>query len=195
MQNGGKTMNHEGTKIIETERLLLRPFDRDDTNNVYHNWAKDNRVTRYLTWPTHESTNVTQKVLESWIEQYTNKSFYQWAIVYKNNNQAIGSISVVSIDETIEAMEIGYCIGYDYWNMGITTEAFKALISYLFDEVKCNRISARHDINNPSSGYVMKKCGLKPEGIQLQAGKNNIGICDIATYGIIRSHYLESKNT
>jgi len=35
----------------------------------------------------------------------------------------------------------------------------------------------------------MKKCGLKPEGIQLQAGKNNLGIGDIATYGIIREHF------
>jgi len=190
---GGYAMQHEGTKVLTTNRLVLRPFELNDTTAVYQNWANDSRVTKYLTWPTHQSENITHKVLESWVEQYAISNFYQWAIVYENK-KPIGSISVVGIDEGTEAMEIGYCIGYDYWNKGVTTEAFQAVIRFLFDEVKCNRISARHDINNPGSGHVMLKCGLKPEGIQLQAGKNNVGICDIATYGIIKSHYLQSNN-
>jgi len=186
-------MKHRGTSVLEKGRLLLRPFDKKDVKEMYQNWANDDRVTRYLTWPTHKCIDITNKVIESWIEQYHNLNYYQWAIVYKENNQVIGSISVVGIDESIEATEIGYCIGYDYWNKGITTEAFSMVISFLFDEVNCNRISARHDVNNPVSGNVMKKCGLKPEGIQLQAGKNNTGVCDIATYGIIRNHYLQTK--
>ncbi len=125
-------MRHVGTKILESERLLLRPFDKKDVNETYQNWANDDRVTRYLTWPTHNSIDITHKVIESWLEQYDNLNYYQWAMVYKKNNQVIGSISVVGIDESIEVMEIGYCIGCDYWNRGITTEAFNKVISFLF---------------------------------------------------------------
>ena len=46
---GGKCeMNHLGTKILETERLVLRPFKETDVENMYHNWASNNIVTKLL---------------------------------------------------------------------------------------------------------------------------------------------------
>ena len=45
------------------------------------------------------------------------------------------------------------------------TEALTAVIRYLFDEVKMHRILAKHDVDNPASGKVMQKCGMKREGI------------------------------
>lgn len=69
------------------------------------------------------------------------------------------------------------------------TEAFKEVIRFLFEEVGVNRICATHDVNNPHSGDVMKKCGLKFEGILRDGGKNNQGIIDIATYAILKKDY------
>lgn len=182
-----------GTLVLETERLILRPFKVSDAADLFHNWASDNNVTRYLTWPTHSSMDVTKMVIKSWIDQYEDLRFYQWCIEYKENHQAIGSISVVELNENIDGAEIGYCIGVNYWNQGITAEACKAVIEFLFEQVECNRISAKHDINNPNSGKVMKKCGMKYEGTLLQAGRNNLGICDLAVYGLIRKHYYEGR--
>ena len=34
-------MEHKGTKIIETERLLLRPFQIEDAEFMFRNWASD----------------------------------------------------------------------------------------------------------------------------------------------------------
>ncbi len=66
-------------------------------------------------------------------------------------------------------------------------------IKFLFKEVACNRIFARHDVHNPNSGKVMKKSGLLYEGTLLEAGKNNTGICDMAVYGITRNVYSMEK--
>ena len=183
-------MNHLGVIFMETERLILRPFKESDVADVYNNWTSDDKVTQYLTWPTHKSMEVTKMLVDLWISESEKLQNYQWCIVYKENQQAIGNISVVDLDENIEAVEIGYCIGAAYWQKGITTEAFKAVIRFLFEEVGCNRISARHDISNPSSGAVMKKSGLEYEGTLLQAGKNNTGICDVAIYGITKQMYF-----
>ena len=38
-------MNHLGTKIIETERLILRPFTEEDAEAMFRNWASDSEVT------------------------------------------------------------------------------------------------------------------------------------------------------
>ena len=46
-------MKHQGTKELETPRLLLRRFTLDDAEAIYRNWCSDEDVTKYLTWPTH----------------------------------------------------------------------------------------------------------------------------------------------
>ena len=62
-----------------------------------------------------------------------------------------------------------------------------AVLDHLFDAVGLNRVAAYHDANNPRSGRVMEKAGMKYEGILRQAGKNNSGICDKVCRAVIRS--------
>lgn len=120
------------------------------------------KVTKYLFWPAYTSVDDAEKTLREWIFTYQNSSFYQWAIVPKDLNEPIGSISVVGMDEKTETMEIGYCIGRKWWHQGITAEALKAVVDFLFDQVKANRTQARHDVNNQ-------------------------GLCDVSYYVVLRS--------
>ncbi|HZK55225.1 MAG TPA: GNAT family protein [Desulfosporosinus sp.] len=60
---------------------------------------------------------------------------------------------------------------------------------FLFDEVKVNRIESQHNPNNPNSGKVMVKCGLKYEGILRQADFSNRGIVDAAIYSLLSNEY------
>ncbi|MCM8711787.1 GNAT family N-acetyltransferase [Clostridium sp. SYSU_GA19001] len=178
-------MKNLGTKTIETKRLILRKFTLSDAEDMYKNWASDDEVTKFLTWPSHSDVEVSRKVIDTWIKGYSDDKNYQWCIELKSTGEAIGSIGVVDYKENIKAVEIGYCIGRKYWNQGITSEALKALIEFFFEEVGVNRIESRHDPLNPNSGKVMLKCGLKYEGTRIKAGRNNTGICDVAMYGII----------
>lgn len=179
-------MKHLGTKKIETERLILRRFTLDDTEAMYKNWASDDEVTKYLIWPTHSNIDVTRMVLEDWVKSYENDDSYQWAIVPKDINEPIGSISVVAKDDEAEMVHIGYCIGRKYWHKGITSEALKALIDFFFNEVGVKCIESRHDPRNPHSGDVMKKCGMIYKGTKKDSDRNNQGICDASYYAITR---------
>lgn len=187
-------MKHLGTTRIETERLVLRRFTEQDIPAVFKNWTSDDRVTEFLRWPTHNSIDVTRKVLFKRIKSYEQDDFYQWAIVLKEyGNEPIGTISVVDKNEELNIVHIGYCIGSQWWNKGITSEAFMGIIPYLFDEVKVNRIESQHDPKNPNSGKVMLKCGLKYEGTLRQADFSNKGIVDASIYGLLASEYYASK--
>ena len=183
-------MQHRGTQIIETERLLLRPFVVEDADASYRNWTHDERVCKYLTWPPHKDVEETRQVLSEWEAAYSDPSFYQWAIVLKELGEPIGSISVVRNIDKIKAAHIGYCIGYDWWHQGIMTEAFQGVIDFLFGEVGINRIETQHDTNNPRSGSVMRSCGLSFEGTHRQADLNNTGIVDTSFYAILREDWL-----
>lgn len=46
-------MNHLGTVVLETTRLKLRRFTIEDAEGMYRNWASEDEVTKFLTWPTH----------------------------------------------------------------------------------------------------------------------------------------------
>ena len=186
-------MTHKGTITIETERLTLRAFIPEDAEPAYRNWCSDPEVTKYLTWKPHESVEATKALISLWIDKSAEPDFYQWAIVLKEIGEPIGSISVVGMREIINQVEIGYCIGRKWWHRGLVTEAFSALIPFLFEEVGVNRIAAKHDPNNPHSGAVMRKCGLTYEGTVRQTGLNNTGLCDLSIYGILRSDYDAQK--
>ena len=187
-------LTHKGTQTIETSRLILRRAVREDAEPMYRNWASDPEVTKYLTWPVHESIAVSEMVIGSWLQEYEKESYYQWMIELKEIGQPIGSISVVRQNDRVEEAETGYCIGSQWWHKGIVTEALSAVIEYLFTEVGMNRVAARHDPNNPHSGGVMRKCGMKYEGTTRASDRNNQGICDAAHYAILRSEWKKSKH-
>ncbi len=182
-------LTHKGTQTLETSRLILRRAVREDAEAMFRNWASDPEVTKYLTWPTYENVETAYQILDLWVSEYEKPNYYQWMIVLKELGEPIGSISVVRQNDRVEEAEIGYCIGSQWWHRGIMTEALSAVIDYLFTEVGMNRVAARHDPNNPHSGGVMRKCGMKYEGTNRACDRNNQGICDAAQYAILRSEW------
>ena len=187
-------LTHKGTQTIETSRLILRRAVREDAEPMFRNWASDPEVTKYLTWPTYEKVETAYQILDLWTEEYKKPDYYQWMIVLKELGEPIGSISVVRQNERVEEAEIGYCIGSQWWHRGIMTEALSAVIEFLFTEVGMNRVAARHDPNNPHSGGVMRKCGMKYEGTNRACDRNNQGLCDAAQYSILRSEWQKPRH-
>ena len=188
-------MKHKGTIKIETDRLVLRKFEPSDTEATFNNWTGDNRVTEFLRWSTHKNIGETKQILDDWISKYEKLDFYQWAIVLKEVNEPIGTISVIDMDEKTEKIHIGYCIGSRWWHSGYTSEAFSAIIPFFFEQVEAKRIESQHDPNNPNSGKVMFKCGLVYEGTLRKAGWSNKGIVDECMYGILASDYFNRRKS
>ena len=179
-------MEHKGTKQIETARLLLRPFRAEDGDAMFRNWTHDPEVTRFLTWQPHTDVSVSRQLAERWEEESKKPEIYQWAIVLKTLDEPIGSISVVRTNEKYAWAEMGYCIGRQWWGLGITAEALRATIEYLIREVGFVQIIAHHDTNNPNSGAVMRKAGMRKCGVLRRCGSNNSDpSCDLAHWSIL----------
>ncbi len=181
-------MIHQGTQVIQTERLVLRRFVPEDAETMFANWAHDARVTRFLSWLPHESVEVTRGLLSDWCALYENPAYYHWGIEFEG--QVIGGISVVRQSDRNEVAELGYCIGYDYWGHGITAEAAGGVIDYLFRKVGMHRVEIRHVTDNPASGRVAEKCGLSSEGVLRSSSRVGTGeFKDIRVWGILRDEW------
>ena len=180
-------MKHCGTKTLETDRLILRRFREDDAEAMFRNWASDPEVTKFLTWPTHTSVDVSKYVLSLWLPEYEKPDYYQWVITLKENgDEPLGTIHGLIKDE-LGLVTAGYCLSRKFWHQGIMSEALGAVMDFFFDAVGCNRVAGRHDPRNPHSGMVMQKCGMRFEGVLRSADRNNQGICDVAQYAVLKS--------
>ena len=186
-------LTHKGTRIIETSRLILRRAVHEDAEPMFRNWASDPEVTKFLTWQPHQNIEVTQKVLAGWLAEYEQDDYYHWMIVIKETGEPIGSLLASTVGRA-QSAHIGYCIGKTWWHQGIMSEALRAVIDYLFGDVGYHRIEAMHDPNNPNSGRVMRKCGMRYEGTTHASDRNNQGICDADHYAILRSDWRKPKH-
>ncbi len=187
-------MEHKGTVTLRSPRLVLRRLREEDAPEMYGNWASDAEVTRFLTWETHASAEVSREVIASWVESYADPSFYQWGIELAETGQLVGTIGVVGWPYDERCAEIGYCIGRPWWHQGITSEALATVIDYLFGEVGVARISAKHDVENLNSGGVMRHCGMSLVGTPRRECSNNRGLVDMNVYDIIPEDWEAARN-
>ena len=151
-------------KTIETERLILRPFELTDLDDFFE-YASVEGTGEMAGWPHHDSRETSLGILEHFIAE--DKTF---AVCLKENGKVIGSLGVekygledkLSEFFSYKGREIGYVLSRDYWGRGLMPEAVKAVIDYLFDECGMDFLLCGHFDFNRQSARVQEKCGFRP---------------------------------
>ena len=141
---------------IETEHLLLRFLTLDDAEEMF-DYASDKDNTRY-TFLTNQNLEETKNNIAQF---YLANPLGRWGIELKCNGQFIGTIDLHKIVPALKKAAIGYIINKKYWNQGLTTEANRAVIELSFEKIRMNKLTALHDKDNPASGKVMEKSGMR----------------------------------
>lgn len=153
-----------GELVIETERLILRPFGRSDLKDFYE-YASVPGVGEMAGWKHHETVEESREILDTFIEE--DKTF---AIVLKSSGKVIGSLGVEKYgleDKLTEfnglyGREIGYVLAKDYWGKGLMPEAVMAVIDHLFNRLDFDFLICGYYAFNSQSKRVQEKCGFKP---------------------------------
>lgn len=153
-----------GTQVVETDRLLLRPFCTDDVMSVLKNWAGDEFVQGMYGEPAYKTSEEVRKLLEKYITGYNTGSTYRWAVIEKESGECIGQIAYFLVDPKNSWGEIEYCIGATYQGKGYATEATKAVIDYGFRKIGFNKVQICVRPSNTRSKRVIEKCGFEYEG-------------------------------
>lgn len=139
---------------IETERLILRHFTREDVSALFA-ILSDEEVNTFLPMFPLKDMEEAEKYL-LYIEDYIRQKGIYYAICLKEDNVPVGCIHVCADD----SHDLGYCIRKEFWHKGICTEACRAVTGML-KQTGIPYITATHDVNNPRSGKVMQAIGMK----------------------------------
>ena len=187
--NKMETANHLGTQPLQTPRLLLRRFTVDDAQNMFDLWCNDPEITRFLSWGPHGAIDKTKRLLKSWKQRYEDTMFYNWCIEFEG--LPIGGIDLIMRSEKSLRAELGYCLSNRYKGRGLVTEAACAVLTFAFEDVGLHKICAKHDVENPASGRIMQKLGMRQEGyMKLDAQRLDGTYSDMVLYGILRDEWL-----
>lgn len=150
------------TPVLETKRLLLRPFNQEDVNEVFACWESDPDVAKYMFWTSHNNIEKTKSWIQFEIGQIEKQDWYRFAIVLKDTNELIGT-ALIYYEEEVACWEIGYNLGKKYWGNGYTTEAMQAVLVFAKEKLAIAEIVGRYATENVASGNVMKKLGFQYE--------------------------------
>ncbi len=150
---------------LETARLRLRKVCASDAQAIFENWASDDEVTKYITWPTHQSIEDTKRILSIWLKEYDNEPCYRYGIERKADGVLMGMIDVVGFFGGKPV--IGYASGRAFWNNGYMTEALRAVVEELFqDGYETIVIEAIRE--NIGSNRVIQKAGFEFVGTRTE---------------------------
>ena len=166
-------LGYEGT-MMETERILLRPWRETDAETLYK-YASDPEVGPRAGWPPHRSKDESLDVIRRF---FLNDC--TWAIVLKETGEVIGCVgyhtaSSSNLKIEKDQGEVGYWVARPYWDNGICTEALRMVIDHCFREEGYTALWGSHFTTNPASGRVMEKCGFMDTGEQTTHPNLEIG--------------------
>ena len=170
---------------LESERLLLRRLCMRDAPDIY-DYSRDAEVARHVLWTAHTSPSESRSYIRYMLRRYRLGEPSSWGIVLKREGRVIGTIGFMWYNEENRSAEVGYSLSRAYWNRGLMTEALSAVVRYGFERLGLNRIEAQHEVDNPASGAVMRKVGMRHEGTLRSRLYNKGRYVDVELYAILR---------
>lgn len=181
---------------IYCKRIIIRKIEKSDAKNMFE-YAKNKEVAKHVLWDAHRSVEDSMSVINYIQRLYKLGEPSSMAIALKDSNRIIGTIGYSKIDIEHNSAEIGYSLDMLEWNKGYMTEALMAMIDFSFRYLRLNRLEAQHELDNPASGVVLKKCGFVEEGLLRKRLYNKTTYADVKLYSILYEDYkniLEVRN-
>lgn len=146
--------------ILKTQRLILRPWRPSDLEDLYA-YASVDGVGQMAGWKPHASLEESRVRLDRFIARKS-------AFALEHHGRAIGSVTIEFYNEAQfpeladkQCRQIGFVLSKDYWGQGLTPEAVREVVRYLFEEVGLDAILCGHFLTNVQSRRVQEKCGFR----------------------------------
>lgn len=148
-------------RIIETDRIFLRPFSSDDIE-PFANICSNPNVMRYIGDGRPVGLDIIAEKISEWIALYEKQKYGLMALVLKETNDLIGFCGFIhQIIDGEEYIELGYRLDESYWWRGIATEAALAARDYAFNVLEIPMLISIIHHQNGASKRVATKVGMR----------------------------------
>jgi len=174
---------------IETERLAVRLVLESDLPALME-VNSDEAVTALLPYATWRSAADAEAWLARMRDIEATGLAFQFVVVLKSAERAIGTCLLFRFDEGSARAELGYALGRAYWGQGFMREALTALLDSAFGTMGLRRLEAEVDTANAPSARLLQRLGFTNEGLLRQRWMTNGKAKDVEVYGLLRNEWL-----
>lgn len=145
--------------LLETNRLMITEMTVDMAEAV-HNNSLDEDIRRFVPDEVFETLEDAQETVEFLMSRYeTAEGPFVYALITKDDNNNIGYVQLVSIDDG--KWEIGYHVVKAYTCKGYATEAVAAFLPVMAKKLGISEVYGIRLSKNKASGKVLEKCGFQ----------------------------------
>ena len=149
-------------KILETERLLLRPLSADDAEFMLELLNEPSYIRNIGDRGVRTLADANAYILTGPVASHTKNGFGLYLVILQETNESIGICSLLKRDG-LEDADIGYALLPKFWSKGYAVESALAVKQYAKDVLGLKRIVAITDPLNAGSIHVLEKLGLRFE--------------------------------
>ncbi len=148
---------------LRTERLALRLPRASDAPLVYHGYATDVEVARWMGWRPHESISSTEGLLAGWMANWERGTGSLALMIDDAADDRF--LGVIDIEVGAHGAVIGYVLCRHAWGRGVATEAARRVVRLAFEHFGLWRAWATCALQNHASRRVLEKVGMRHEGV------------------------------
>jgi RimJ/RimL family protein N-acetyltransferase len=177
--------------ILETERLIMRPFQMGDEASILEfssNPKTQEHTGDILRTTLDEAIGLIQNV---WLSDYEKYGYGRFAVIYKPDKKLIGFCGFKYLPELNET-DLGYRFLPEYWGMGIATESSIKMLEYGFSVLKLSNVIGTVFPQNKASSNVLKKLGFTYKGLKRYPGEDILG--DLEWYSLSKEEYKAKEH-
>ena len=149
-------------RAVETRRLLLRPFQSEDSL-VYERIRANSEVARYLPGGLGAAKHAAERAVQTiqlFTQLWQERGFGPWAVIEKQSQALLGHCGLRYLPEFKE-VEVLYALDTSAWGKGFATEAAQASVEYGFTQLELKKIIALALPENQASRRVMERIGMR----------------------------------
>ena len=170
-----------GENFLETERLFMRNFCKDDIKSCYDSWGQDESLGKYIVLYPMRDLHQMENLVQSFL---SNRN--AWVILDKKIDQIIGYVTVDVPYIQLGVGEIGYVIGEKYQKHGYAFEAVNCILTEYLIRQKLYMIEAKCNEANVASLKLLDRVGFQVDGTLrdrrlnlLTDERNDLIVCSI----------------
>ncbi len=152
------------SSAVETERLVLRPFEAGDLDALFASYS-DPDVVRFL-YEEPRSVELTRSLLERRMRFRTiagDGDTASFAISHRSDGSVVGDCMVRLLSATHRQAEVGFVLHPDHHGRGYATEAAREMVRIAFEELEAHRVVGRLEARNAASARVLERLGMRRE--------------------------------
>ena len=173
---------------LETNRLRIRPLTLED-KDAFFAYRRDKEANAFQGWIPDRPEDVD--AFMSRVAQVINtpETWFQLAMVLKENELVIGDIGLHFVDPENLQVELGCTLSKDFQNQGFATEALTRVMDYLFNDLKKHRVYTSMDPQNAPSIQLVERIGFRKEAHFIKSLFINGTWVDDVVYALLREEW------